>query len=242
MFDCNIIFGIWRYPTIDTSLGNVMALLERHRIDKALVISARGIFYDDFEGNDETARVCGANKGLYPVGTICLGKFIDVEKEVVLRKSQGFLAFRLFNEYQDVDFEGLKFKKFIRILEKYHMPLILRGTDHSLHSFTDRIVRALSDIDLKTILLDTSGYSLVDSIEAARSNKNLYFGTRLFNTPDSIEIFCEEADPARLVLATGMPFYYGSQSVYRIQTALIDEDIKEAIFSKNLMNFLEVKV
>jgi predicted TIM-barrel fold metal-dependent hydrolase len=239
IFDCGIVFGTWRYSDIDTSLENVRAILKKHGIGKALAISSRGIFYDDFEGNDETLKVCRENKDLYPLATVCLSKFVDIEKEIGLRKSQGFLALRLFNEYQGVDFDGLVFKRFSRILEKSGMPLILKGTDFNLRSYTDRIAKALADVDVKTIVLDTSGYSLTDTIEAARFNKNIYFGTRLFNTPDSIEIFCEEVDPKRLVLATGIPFYYGSQSIYRIQTALISDDMKEGILSKNLIKLLE---
>ena len=118
------------------------------------------------------------------------------------------------------------------------MPLVLRGTDFDLVSYVDKIARAVVDGDINVIILDACGYDLSNVIEAAKYAENLCFGTRLFNTPNSLELFCEEVSPKRLVMGTGIPFYYGNQSILRIQTADISKEIKEDIFSENLKRIL----
>lgn len=241
MLDTNIIFGYWKYSEQDCSIEKVNSLLKKHKIEKALAASMKGIFYDDFLGNDETLEVCKKNENLYPVGTVCLGRYIDVDEEVAKRKEQGFKAFRLFSEYQSVDFQGIRFKNFLKILEKYKMPLIVRGTDMDLGSYIDKIAYASSGINIPVIILDASAYNIAEAIEAAKFNENISYSTRLFSLPGSIEAFCEEVSPKRLVFGSGMPFYYGNQSIFRIQTAYIDESVREDIFSNNIKRILGIE-
>lgn len=238
VIDANVVFGKWRFTEDDFTIEKVTSLLEKHQINRALVTSTSGIFYDDTYGNDETLKICKKYCQLIAVGTIDLGKFLDVDEEVSKRKEQGFKAFRLFNEYQGIDLEGLRFKNLVKILDKYSMPLIIRGTDLNLRSFIDKIALSTCGCSIPVIILDVSGYSLSEAIEAAKFAPNLYFSSRLFTTIQSIELFCEEVSDERLVIGTGIPFYYGHQSLFRIKMANISQVVKEKILYKNLSRII----
>lgn len=240
VIDANVVFGQWKFTEENHSIEKIKLLLEKHRIDRALIASTLGIFYDDTCGNDVTFDICKKYNELDAVGIINLSKFLDAEEEVAKRKEQGFKAFRLFNEYQGLDLEGLRFKSLIKILEKYSMPLIIRGTDLNLRSCVDKIALSTYNSSIPIIILDVSGYNLSEAIEAAKFNPNLYFSSRLFTTIQSIELFCEEISDERLVIGSGIPFYYGHQSLFRIKMANISESAREKILYKNLSRIIGI--
>jgi len=233
--DIGTVFGHWRYSAYDHSVEQVQKLLAKHGIDKAFASSTTGIFYDDISANDKTLSVCRQDDNLYPVGTISFSKYLDVEEEVAKRKEQGFKAFRIYNEYEQINFKGLVFKNFLTLLEKERETLIVKANGADGRSCIDDIAQAVADVNVPVLVLDLSGYDMVNGMHAAMYAKNIYYGTRLFNTMSSLELFCEKIGPDRLLFNSGIPFYYGNQAICRIQTALIDEASKEKIFSGNVL-------
>jgi len=70
IIDINTIFGFWPRKNADISLGTLLKLMETKAVTRALTLSARGIFYDFIEGNNETFRACQNNQRLIPAATV----------------------------------------------------------------------------------------------------------------------------------------------------------------------------
>lgn len=235
IIDTNVLVGKWKYSEEDISVDRVKTLLASHSIDKAFTASTKGIFYNDISGNEDTRMICQGDHQFLAVATINLNSSIDYENEILLRKSQGFKAMRIFSEYQGFNYSSIRFKKLMKYLEKVKLPLIINANDRNNRSHIDEIACAVGEYDLPVIILDVIGYSLAEAIQAARYALNTYFSTRLLNTAGAIECFYESAGN-RLVFGSGIPFFYGNQSVLTIQMARIDKNAKEAIFHKTIEN------
>ncbi len=241
-FDCNVMFGMWPFNDNDYSLERVIGILEKHQIDKALIASLKGALYNDVDGNDETLSVCRAHDNLYPVGTINPGRFIGADEETARLKEDGFTAVRIFNEFVNLDFSSYVFAAMLKIFQRYSMPLIVNGMDVNFTSCIKDIAKNCADTAMPVIVLDACGYDLSEIIEAAKSVGNLYFSTKGFNTLESIELFCEEVSPERLLFGSGIPFSYGNQSIFKIQSAETSNSVKEDIFSNNLIKLMGERI
>jgi predicted TIM-barrel fold metal-dependent hydrolase len=235
--DTNVLVGKWKYDEQDLPVARVKALLAGHSIDRAFVASTKGIFFNDTAGNEETRAICQENPQFLAVATVDLGRMIDFEDEICLRKSQGFKALRVFSEYQGFLCASIRFRNLMKNLEKNQMPLIIKGTDREMGSHIDEIVYATSDFDLPVIILDAIGYNLAEAVQAAHYTPNVYFSTRLFNTAGAIERFWDQAGN-RLVFGSGIPFYYGNQSVLPIAMAGISEEARAAIYHQTILKIM----
>lgn len=80
--DVNTLFGTWPRANRDVSLNTLLDLMSRHNVVETCSLSARGIFYDFHEGNDETLAACKAHPSIIPVATLNFTRILDGEKKL----------------------------------------------------------------------------------------------------------------------------------------------------------------
>ena len=235
ILDCNTVFGGIRKEAEFYDPLDVLKLMDKAGIDQALTASTIGYLGNDVLANDETAAICSSEKRLLPVGTINPTTYTDVEQEIIKRKEQKFVAFRLFTEHYDVDFESMMIKDYFSLLEKHNMPLIVSASDMKLSAnYLDGIARRALDVSIPVIVLNVTAYKTASLIECAKYVPNLYFATRLLYLFGGLEYLCETIGSERLVLGSGIPYHYAMQSIYYIHRADIQDSDRENILYKNL--------
>ena len=104
-------FGLDRTQPVRWGLDELLRVLAKQQVAKALTISLRGVNYDAGLGNDETWEVCQQHPVLEPVATVHPQRYWDCFDEIDRRVEQGFRVFRFFPDLQGWSVEGLHFRK-----------------------------------------------------------------------------------------------------------------------------------
>ena len=106
ILDCNALFGGIRSEEERYDPGDVLAMMDKAGISRALAASTIGCFANFVLANNETAEVCKEHGRLIPVGTIHPTSYTDAENEIEECRDRGFKAFRLYTEFYGADFDG----------------------------------------------------------------------------------------------------------------------------------------
>src|SRR3712207_3661943 len=70
ILDLNTLFGFWPRDKVDLSVDVLVGAMRARGVVRSAAYSAKALFYDAGEGNDDTATVCGARPELIPSAVI----------------------------------------------------------------------------------------------------------------------------------------------------------------------------
>jgi predicted TIM-barrel fold metal-dependent hydrolase len=230
VIDVDTLAGHWPLREADISLPTLLATLDRHAIDACCVTSARGIFYDDLEGNDETLAWCAANPQLIPTGTLDPRRFVGYRDEVRRLTAAGVRIWRLFPELQSWVPDTAPFRRIVSALADEGAVLFVSGQP-------SHIVRAISGTPLR-LILGAHFYQMADLLALLEEGADFYVSTRLLHGPGAIETLVGELGPDRLIFGSGAPLSAMGAALLRVQTAALPSGTKDAIFGGNLLRLL----
>lgn len=234
--DINTIFGFWPLREIDISVSRLMKLAQQHNIENMCSLSAKGIFYDFEQGNDETLAISKRYKEIIPVATINLRKFCDYRKEVKKRVSQGFKIYRLFPDFQGWSIDYAPFNEFLKILTEFNLPLIISVSGGTV----TQIARMVKGHNLPIILI--GDYTMItEMITVVKENPNLYIETHRITTPRGIETIANTVGAEQLVFGSESPLSYAASALGLIKSAELTSGQKELILGGNIRRILRIK-
>jgi len=237
-YDCNALFGFWPKRKIESSLQSLRTRMERYKIDKALVCSTRGIFYDFVTGNDETLEISKHEQRIEPVATINPTRLLESIDEVEKRLNQGFKMFRFFPTYQEWD---LNYAPFHRILDSLQgtKALVMLPSELGITS----IARIAKDKGISIVVENPRFADMAECITLMQNTEHLYIESHRLNACDGFEIFSKMGVIDQVLFGTGTPLCYISSAIRPIEKAQISDKEKQKIFSGNLLRLLgEVQI
>ena len=233
IIDADTIFGKMSRKDTDISLDRLLSVMKANGVAESLTLSAKGIFYSDKEGNAETLFACAKHKNLIPVATLNPKGYIPGEKLVKKIKKDGFCAVRFFPDHQGWPVEYLPFISLLNEIEDEGLPLIFPcgplGTATTL-------LRVLGKRKIKVIMSSVGYAQLSEVLCAVKENKRFFAMTKLFNTPDGLELVAEAGGIGRLVLGSGQPHDFFGNSASMIMKMELPG--KEKILGKNILGII----
>lgn len=238
IIDCNTFFGAFPRREIDLSKETLVGILQKHKVKKALTVSAKGIFYDYILGNKETLEACKNDDSLVPVATIDPRKYYGKPGEIENLVNQGFGVFRLFPDLQAWPLDYAPFYKFLEELKGVKKLLII--TANALGMAT-KIASSTKDGGYPVILTSVSYWNLSEVLALAEDNPHIYLETHLIDSPDGLEVLREEIGADRLIFGSNSPFTYFSTAFLSVKYADISEEDKAKILGGNILKLLEKK-
>lgn len=215
--DCDVIVGAWpQYATTDLGPRAVLTGLDAHGIERALVSSGRGAWFDDIEGNDETFAVTADHDRMIPTATINLRNALRTEQELDRAVERGIRVVRLFGALQGVPVTAPAYRHVAR-----------QAAERRLVVLTDGDIRELWQVfashDLVVVFLDSHAYHVGDFVIAAREEPGFVASTRLLNAPDSIERVVGEVGASHLAYGSRSPLHAMGSSELRFRHARISD-------------------
>src|SRR5437773_3457314 len=96
LIDAHTVFGFWPLEKVDLSVDTLQAAMRARNVARCLAYSAKALFYDAGEGNDDTVAVCAQRPELLPVAVLDPRAYPACLEEARKRLSQGIRVFRLF--------------------------------------------------------------------------------------------------------------------------------------------------
>lgn len=205
--------------------------MTRHGIDRACVCSARGIWYDDEEGNRETEEMVAAHPRLIPVATLDPRKYINAVAEIKRCADQGIRIFRLFPEYQGWSIDSPSARRILGMLDDARVVIMIGGT-------MTPILPELEKLHSPVILAGAHFYQLADALACADGMANLYLSTRLLIGPGSIEKAVSILGPQRLVFGSHAPLIYLDSALRVFEAANLSAAQREPILYGNFWKLI----
>ncbi|MBM4046840.1 MAG: hypothetical protein FJ279_17175 [Planctomycetes bacterium] len=234
--DASTFFGSWPKQSLDMSVDALLRLMDKEGIARALTVSAKGIWYDYEEGNQDTLAVCEANERFIPVGTIDPRKWYGKGDPVARLRDQGFRICRLFNAIQAWPIEYAPFDDLLSLLSEHRMPFVL---DVAPNATLTQISERVWGCDVPVILVGISYGNLAEAISVCRKNLDLHIETQKLNSPDGFEILVSELGADRLIFGSRSPFDYAQSPLLMLKSTKLSDADKAKIAGRNILRILE---
>lgn len=230
--DCDVLVGTWPpRAEIDMTPDAVAARLDRAGIGGALVVSGRGAWFDDVEGNDETLGV--ARDSWLPVGTVNLRNALRAEAELDRLVAAGVRAVRLFTSTQGAEPHFPGYEHVVAQAIARELTVLAEGdVRHAWRAYAGR--------GAKVVFLDVHAYHVADFVLAARDEPGFVASSRLLNAPDSIETVVGELGADHLAFGSRTPLHDTSPSVLRMRRARLSDVDWDAVTGGTLRTLLGV--
>lgn len=215
-------------------LADLLEVLHRHGVERALTLSLRAVRYAGPEGNDETLQVCKRHLVLEPVGVIDPRRYFDCFEEIDRRVDQGFRVFRFFPEVQGWSVEGANF---LRLCEKLAEVGARAMLPAGAPGQPTRIAQAVSRTKLPTMLIG-AGYGVMGEVMAVlEEHRNIYTEAHVMDTPFALETLMD-AGPRQVVFGSNSPELYFESPLLMAQYAEMSTEAKQDYLRNNALGFL----
>lgn len=236
IIDANTLFGFWPKRPADISLGTLLRVMEEKEISKAFSLSARGIFYDFEEGNQETLAACQEHPQLIPVGTVNPCRWIGCLEEAKRLIDEGITLFRFFPQHQEWEIGQAPFR---RLLEDVLAPSrvgIMLPAQMGITAIGQMAKQVPNPFVIKALRYDR----LSEAIVVMGEVPNVHIETHLINSPNFVEVVKSEVGIERMVYGSYSPLAYANAALAPIVHAHVSDDEKALIFGGNIRRILGV--
>lgn len=228
-------FGI--DPTRQTSWGveELLAILERHEVERAFTHSLRAVRYAGPEGNDETLRVCAEHDALEPVATVDPRRYFDAHEDVRRRFEEGCRVFRFFPDVQGWPFEFLPFVKICETLAELGARVIVPA---SSCGEATRVAERLADLELPVLLIG-GGYTNIGELLAVMAEfPNIYCDAHMHDSPSALEVIMAHCGEDRVMFGSDSPVREFLPPLLMARHAEITDEQRRRYLRENALAFL----
>jgi hypothetical protein len=232
--DCDVLFGTWPpRAELDLSPAALQRRLDDAGIAGAVACSARGAWFDDRSGNDETLAVA-EKYGWLAAGTVNLRNALNAEAELDRLAAAGVRAVRLFAPVQGGEPHFPGYRHVVdAVLVRGLIPLVEGDVRHCWPAYADRGARV--------VFLDVHAYHVADFVLLARREPGFVASTRLLNAPDSIETVVGEVGAGHLAFGSRTPLHDTSPAVLRFRRTRLSDADWAAVAGGTLADLLETR-
>ena len=226
------------HPTtqdVDWSLDNLLAILDKHQVDRALTYSLRGKLYDFVSGNDETWQAARDHPQLVPVATIDPRRHFGCREEVQRCIDRGFSVFRFFPDEQGWGISALPFLNICEQLAEHDVAVMLPAGGWGQQT---AIARAICPFGFNVVAMGATFTVIAESIAVACECENLFCETSVMHTAGTIEGMAAEVGADKLMFGSNSPEHYFEAAHNLVADAQLSEADKSAILGENALRHL----
>jgi predicted TIM-barrel fold metal-dependent hydrolase len=235
ILDLNTLFGFWPRAAVDLSVDVLVETIRARQAGaRGVTFSAKALFYDAGEGNEDTAAVCAGRPELIPAAVIDPRAYPRCLEEVRKRREQGFPVFRL---SPDVHGYPIDFAPLEALLPEMTDSLVLISTRQP--GAATALARRVAAMDL-SVALDPGGTDTLGEVLAAmQTAPKLFLETTSLLAAGAIEAAVRTCGASRLLFGSGSPLRAFSSALMSVQFAELSDPDRSAILGENLARLLE---
>jgi predicted TIM-barrel fold metal-dependent hydrolase len=250
LIDADVAFGFWPVEKVDLSVDALQAAMRARSVAQGLAYSAKALFYDAGEGNDDTVAVCAQRPELLPVAVLDPRAYPACLEEARQRLAQGVRVFRLFPDRHGypIDFapaaellEELAGQVVIVATSQIGAPTALARLLEAERAHSAREVQPgrSGSISGCCVVLELGSADLLgEALAALRRCPCLELTTRGTEAAGALEAAVAAVGAARLVFASGAPLCSLGSALMSVQFATLSEGERAAILGDNLGRLL----
>ena len=220
---------------VDWSLDNLLTVLDRHQVTRALTYSLRGKRYDFVTGNDETCQAAREHPQLVPVATIDPRRHFGCREEVRRCIDRGFGVFRFFPDEQGWSISSLPFLNICEQLAEHRVAVMLPAGGWGQQT---AIANLICPFGFTTVAMAATFGVVAESIAVARQCHNLLCDTSAMCASGAVEAMVAEAGAAKLLFGSNSPEFYFQAAHNLVAEAQISDADRDAILGQNALRHL----
>ena len=240
MIDSYAYIGFWPYwPIKVRKTEELIALMDKWSIDKAVISSTRSIFTFDFEGGNREVyeAVKKFPDRLVGCAVIDLGDEDSALKQISSAVDLGMRGIRLYPLYNGYSLKKVS-QKVINALVDASLPVAIpyriimnwglpRLSPDDIENFSEK----LSGTD---IIICAANYGeLAPTLEIMRKNDHVHLETSCLQTWGGVKVLTDMFGADRILLGIGMPLQYPACGITKVQHADISDKERKLIMSGN---------
>jgi predicted TIM-barrel fold metal-dependent hydrolase len=233
LIDAHAVFGFWPLEKVDLSVDTLQAAMQARGIARSLAYSAKALFYDAREGNDDTIAVCAQRPELLPVAVLDPRAYPACLEEAQKRMAQGLRVFRFFPDHHGYPMD---FAPAAELLAELAGQVLIVSTGRM--GVPTALARLIGDVGCRTILELESADLLGEALAALRRCPCLELTTRGTEAVGALEAAVAAAGAARLLFASGAPLHSLGSALMSVQFAGIAEADRNSILGENIARLL----
>lgn len=235
IIDCLTSFG--RRPNVTARItpSELRDYLSAHGVERCISISLRGVYYDSSEGNEETLRSSGEIPFILPAATLDPRKFYGRHDEGI--DLDRFSVMRVFPDAQGWPFDFAPFHRIIEATSGYGLPLMAPAMGHGKAT---SLLRVTSEYEIPVIITSVNYSTLSEALALLQEHEGLHVCIDMLNTPDGIELICDEFGPEKLVFGSNYPITYFQGPLLAVRKAMISIGAKRKILGENVKRMLGI--
>ena len=247
MIDAYAYIGFWPYwPIKVRKTADLIKLMDKWSIDKAVVSSTRSIFTPNVEdGNQEVYEaVKEFPDRLIGCAVVDLGNEESALKQIDRALESGMRGIRLYPLYHGYSLRKVSPRVFNKLIES-SLPVIVPyriimnwGLPRLQPEEIEFLLKSLSDID---VVICAGNYGeLAPTLEFLKKNDNAYFETSCLQVWGGVEYLAKTVGADRTLLGIGVPLQYPACGITKVQHADISDKERELILSDNAKRIFKV--
>ncbi|HOB75851.1 MAG TPA: amidohydrolase family protein [Phycisphaerae bacterium] len=243
--DINACFGHWQYWDLpDRSADDLVALMDRHGIDQAAVLSLRGMILDWRKGNEETLFAAGRYPGrLVPFATISPflgGSGGELERAL----DAGFRGVRLYPSFHSYRLDAEFVDEICGVAGQRDVPVMIPTRPMMNWRFAAipiDTIGAVIDRHPNTMFILSGPNYLIESQAVVRILKrcpNAQYEISCLQGFNAVAKMAGEVGCERLLFGTGAVLNYPACNVAKLDHAELTDAQRAAIASENAASLL----
>jgi hypothetical protein len=234
--DINTLFGFWPRDKVDLSVDVLMGAMRARQVARSVAYSAKALFYDVGEGNDDTATVCANRPELIPAAVIDPRQYPRCLDEVRRRRDQGFRFFRFF---PDAHGYPLDFAPLAALLPEMAGGVALFSTGRP--GAATELARRATGLNQPVVLDPCGTDTLGEALAAMQSAPTLFLETTALLAAGALDTAAQSAGASRLLFGSGSPLLSLSSALMTHQFAALSDADRAAVLGGNLEGLLSGK-
>lgn len=232
--------GIWPYwPVKVRRTEDLIGLMDKWGIDKAVVSSTRSIFAVDVDGgNRDVAEAMERwSDRLVGCATVDLGDEGDALRQISWAVDEGMQGLRLYPLYNGYSLRKVK-ARVVNALIDASLPIAI-----PYRVIMNWMLPTLSPADIEDFVPKLSGIDVIlcagnygelaASVEMMKTYGNVHFEISCLQTWEGVERLVELIGEDRVLLGLGIPFQYPACSLAKVEHAEISEEAKSKVLAGN---------
>jgi predicted TIM-barrel fold metal-dependent hydrolase len=215
---------------LDLSASTLLRVLAHNGVTEALTCSLKAIQFNFSAGNAETWALCQAHSNLHPVAVVDPRQYPDCLAEVERCAAKGFVAFRLWREYQGWAIASQSFKHLMRAISRTGKPAIV-------HAPAAGDATALLDMaggwDLAVVLASITYSTLAEALAVMADAPQFYLEAHRVALPGEVELMVDAVGAERIMFGSWAPLFSQRPSMDMVLGSEIGQDDQMRILSGN---------
>ncbi|MCW3101060.1 MAG: putative metal-dependent hydrolase of the TIM-barrel fold [Chthonomonadaceae bacterium] len=235
--DINTLFGPMPFASTDMAVDTLLALMQKHDVGKACVLSTLGVLLDATGGNGATRAATAEHENLLPVATFNPTSFFGDPTPLQNLRADGFCMVRFFPCDQSWPVAFAPFSSLLEALKPTQMPVMvgvngigeITALQESLGSYPAPVV--LSGVDHSL---------LAEAIAALRRFDHWHLETSHLLAPGCLSQVVATVGAERLLFGTGAPAYPIAAALHTLRYAGLSDSQRRQVLAANAHRVLSL--